>query len=311
MSTPIEKYAFIKPMPGQGKRVMKAKLLTALGATGIYRPYLFNTERDLERKILLQNAFNTNASSGGGGGPTTNGLLNNLISYWRFNVDRTAGQTTLDSQGAHNLTLTNAGITAGPNNCDVGVLGEGALCVGVGTTFAGATGGGDFSLGLGVSFGISCWLKATWDNNLSIVISEYDNNNIANGAFWLDKNNVPPVTLQINLRDTGGNIITISAPGAPPANGVWHHCVFGFDATLQQGYLYFNNGAKQSQGTVTNGIAAVNTDFHIGVCVNNPFTAWNGQVSEVGYWKNRVLNATDVANLYNGGAGLAFSSFTT
>lgn len=268
--------------------------------------------------VVVANSFTgcSSANSNEGtatttGASTANGLLNNLISYWRFNVDRAAGQTTLDSQGAHDLTLTNVGITAGPFFCDTGILGEGALCIGAGGTFAGATGGGDFALGLGVSFAISCWIKGTWDAPVSMLISEYDNNNIANGAFWLDKNNVPPVTLQINLRDTGGNIITISAPGAPPANGVWHHCVFGFDATVKQGYLYFNNGPRQSLGTVTNGIASVATDFHIGVCVNNPFPAFtNGRVSEVGFWKNRILSAADVSNLYNGGAGLSYTLFT-
>lgn len=71
MSNPvIEKFDTLLPRPGAGKRILKSKLLTALGATGVLLPFPANPERIIERKILLQNAFNTNASGGGGGGGT-------------------------------------------------------------------------------------------------------------------------------------------------------------------------------------------------------------------------------------------------
>jgi hypothetical protein len=63
-----EKFDTLLPRPGAGKRILKSKLLTALGATGVLLPYPDNTERLIERKILLQNAFNT--TGGSGGGPT-------------------------------------------------------------------------------------------------------------------------------------------------------------------------------------------------------------------------------------------------
>jgi hypothetical protein len=75
MSQPIEKYSQIVPMPGQGLRVMKSKLLTALGATGVLRPYIQNTERLIERKILLQGTFNPNPS----GPPANDPLVDSFI----------------------------------------------------------------------------------------------------------------------------------------------------------------------------------------------------------------------------------------
>jgi hypothetical protein len=53
---PVEKYSTLQPQKSP-KRIVKGKLLTALGATGVLLPYPQNTERLIERKILLQNPF--------------------------------------------------------------------------------------------------------------------------------------------------------------------------------------------------------------------------------------------------------------
>jgi hypothetical protein len=59
-----EVYDSFFPCPGAGKRILKAKIDLALGATGALAPYPQNTERQLERKILRQ-IFPGEIGSGG------------------------------------------------------------------------------------------------------------------------------------------------------------------------------------------------------------------------------------------------------
>src|SRR5437667_4898872 len=87
-----EKFDTLKPRPGAGTRIIKSKILKALGATGVLQPFAQNTERLIERKILLQNTFSLNPSGGVTPPPPVgNGLLAGLLGYWKMtenNVNR-------------------------------------------------------------------------------------------------------------------------------------------------------------------------------------------------------------------------------
>jgi hypothetical protein len=254
------------------------------------------------------------ANSNEGTGTTTgaapgNGLLNSLTSYWKFDDDRAAGGTSVDSTGNGHGILLSVNAAAGNTNCPGGEI-NGALCIGIGGS-SGSNSDAVFSMGLGVSFTFSLWVFSTdWSSLLDVFyISEFDNNSLANSAFWLVHTNVPPLVLRWVGQDTGGNLFGVSA-GAP-TNSVWAHIVCGYDAGTSQHFVYFNNGARQNVASVTNGIKSVATAFRAGEPVNGAAPAQpNQRIDEMGFWKNRVLSATDVATLYNGGAGLPFSSFT-
>jgi hypothetical protein len=84
----IEKYSTLLPRQGQAKPIIKKKLLTALGATGVLAPFPQNPEHIIERKILLQNAFNTTGGGGGGGGGPNCGTV---VTSWAAQVVANGG----------------------------------------------------------------------------------------------------------------------------------------------------------------------------------------------------------------------------
>lgn len=84
---PVEKYSTLQPQKSP-HRILKGKLLTALGGSGVYAPYPQNPEHILERKILLQNPFNPNAGGGGGGAA---GQAAILLAAWKQNVLNNSG----------------------------------------------------------------------------------------------------------------------------------------------------------------------------------------------------------------------------
>lgn len=259
--------------------------------------------------VIVANSFtgcsSANSNEGTGtttGGTPSNGLLNNLISYWEFDANVNPYP---DQKAAHDLTPSNTSIQAGGiiNNCvNIGVGGSVAFC----------TGGGDFSMGAGVSFFFSLWVKCNnfADVNLNFILSTLDWNSGPTWGFWLAKPATPPGGLQMSVQDTGGNFVSATTPVIPTSNA-WHHVVCGFDSANSQVFIFLDNGARTNAATVTNGVKAVNTAFHVGAAINDPNPAFNGFVDEMGFWKGRVPTAADVNALFNGGAGLPFSSFTT
>jgi hypothetical protein len=92
----------------------------------------------------------------------------------------------------------------------------------------------------------------------------------------------------------------------PPLD-VWFHYAMVFDSSTlefdvwENGYLIGTATLYANYGPVTE-IRAFN---YVGT--DQPF---NGGLDEVGFW-NRPLSATEIAVLYNNGAGKPYSSFTT
>jgi hypothetical protein len=85
----VETFDTLKPRPGSGKRILKSKLLKALGATGANRPFQGNTERIIERKINLQNTSVAGISGGGSGLTCADGQA--VVSAWAVFVSALAG----------------------------------------------------------------------------------------------------------------------------------------------------------------------------------------------------------------------------
>jgi len=101
----------------------------------------------------------------------------------------------------------------------------------------------------------------------------------------------------------------LTASNTPPTTGAWHHCVVGCDSANQQIFSQYDGGTRATASLTSNGIRALSGAFRLG--------EWTGVVTgsldnmtidECGLWR-RALSTADVANLYNGGAGLPFSSF--
>lgn len=90
------------------------------------------------------------------------------------------------------------------------------------------------------------------------------------------------------------------------ATGAWIHVVQSYDPVADLYAAYINN-----DGGVTRAwagpFAASSSNLHLGRYTTSGGAAFNGKLSEFACW-NRVLTGAERTELYNGGAGIAYSS---
>ena len=100
------------------------------------------------------------------------------------------------------------------------------------------------------------------------------------------------------------------ADDVPAVNdGAWHQFVAVTDASGKSfGTALYLDGVLHSVNTNA-AVLASNPTKHLFIGENPDSTGrqWNGEIDDVGIW-NRVLSATEVAALWNSGAGLALST---
>lgn len=220
-------------------------------------------------------------------------LTDNLISYWK--LDESSGNAS-DSVGSN--TLTNNGTLA----YSAALINNGAD---FGTTNTTKSLSRTDSLGLtsSSSFSFSGWGKLSTAPSSSFNSPLYVKDSSATGwisrIFYGDSAGTKTLYFQrlTNAALTYSTTLT---------TGTWYHFVYTFDGTNMNGYL---NGSlvvgpsNQSGSVATNGNAAV---FALGqerIIADGGL--WNGQMDECGVW-DRALSSTEVSQLYNGGAGLAY-----
>ncbi len=89
------------------------------------------------------------------------------------------------------------------------------------------------------------------------------------------------------------------------ADGLWHHCVGTYDGT--QSRLYRNGVLQGTAVTTTYSPPAAAGTLLLGTRPGI-FDNWSGTLDEIGIW-SRALSEAEITELYNAGAGLAYSSF--
>lgn len=220
-------------------------------------------------------------------------LLNTLISYWK--MDAAPAGVTPDIQGSNHLTLHNsAGSVAG------GIINNALVFNSATNDYVSAA--SNSSLQVTGSFTFSLWVKlysqvsgtilqkgsgAAFDYTLA-----YDTT--ATGFYWT-----------VASGPSGGSDFAFG--GGLVANGVWTHIVLWYDSVGALVHIRFNDVTTFNSVTCPALIQTAN-QFVIGAN-GSPLAFSNCYVDEVGFWK-RVLTAAEITALYNGGAGLPFSSFT-
>jgi len=228
---------------------------------------------------------------------STNGLLNSLISYWKFDVNVSP---YADSVGGNPLTgtSTSAGVVAGIIN--------GGLDVSLGGSFASHVDNSDFSPAANTSISFSLWISASnWAASPG------------NGFLLLKGDDATLNSYEIFSSGVGGPIRGLVqdtnstlAQGnfvATPTNNVFHHFVIVFDSAGLQGRGYYD-GALAWSGPLTSGSMKIGAQvFTLGVRAGNPSIA-NLTMDEMAMW-HKALTQTDVTNLFNGGAALPLSGF--
>lgn len=214
----------------------------------------------------------------------------NPIGYWK--LDEASGNA-LDAVGTNDLTDTNTvGTTTGK--------------VGTARDFVAANGelfshGDNATLSTGdVDFTITAWFKP----------QDMTANRIVVGKGGGD------IEYDIALRSGGPNLQFRACSGSGFAGldaasdtttlsaGTWYFVVGWHDATANTLNIQVNNGTVYST-SYSGGVYDGPNTFYIGKGFDSSF---DGAIDEVGFWK-QVLTTQERTDLWNGGAGLAYSSF--
>ncbi len=221
-------------------------------------------------------------------------LTTNLVSYWK--LDEASGNAS-DSVGVNTLTNNNAATFV------AGKINNGAKLVNASNQFFSITDAaqvgldlvGDLTYCLWTNFAtlptgnygfVSKWL-ATTDKSFSF----YYHNNLGVYSF-----------IFVNTAD-GATVGSASINYTLPLS-VWLYVSLVYTATLGQIEVFLNGlSIGTATGTLATSIYNGVADFEVG---NTPATASiDGIIDEVGIW-SRALTTTEVSELYNGGAGLAY-----
>ncbi|MBM3187105.1 MAG: hypothetical protein FJZ90_00095 [Chloroflexi bacterium] len=241
-------------------------------------------------------------------GPMGGGLLNNLIAYWPGNEPN---GDLLDAHinGLH-LTDTNtvtsaAGIVYPTARFYQQVNGEYHRRVDEPLL---STGDVDFTLAV--------WLYRTFRASVVDwgVIGKYTSSAREYVISWEDVTE----RMQFSVsRDGGvGTVTGIQATtfGVVPLD-TWIFVIAWHDAVLDRIYIQVNNGTAD-WASHANGVFDGTAQFEIGRFFSMAETTWNGRIGPSAFWKSApggsgVLTAAQRTALWNGGAGLPYTAFTT
>lgn len=220
-------------------------------------------------------------------------LLTNLVAY--YNLDANANDVVNSHNGTStNISYANAGING---NCATFNGSSSYISVPQSTDFDFSTVSND------LPFTISFW---------SYSVSNSGNQWVMNKRGGLGSNDqwqIVKVGVNIYLSLFTTTAIYIGKYiNATPTLNVWEHYVF----------TYNGNGTNAGINCYKNGVSTATTNFNAGTYTKMPIISqtaaigranWvgtgylNGRIDEMAIWKNRELNATEVAELYNTGTG--------
>jgi hypothetical protein len=240
------------------------------------------------------------------GGVNPNRLLNGLVHYYQ--LETFASNQVIDTIGGVTLSATNAGadaslITGKIGNC-IKYSGAGGIN---GLTNPGPN-NVNFLAAAGISESYSCWFWFDAGNPTATpaFFSFFDASGATQfGAFFLD---TVSGTVRFEWRNAADSNVVVTWSIAP-TSGAWHHAAMGYDSPNNVLWIQVDNGARQTIAMPN--LKGTNTSFGVNMFFIRGFGfELAGRVDEWGVWNNRALSTTDVANLWNGGAGLPFSKFT-
>lgn len=233
-----------------------------------------------------------------------NGLLTNLEAYWTMDDADISGSTLIDVHGTYDGTIT--GATTGVS----GVVGEAFSFDGSGDY---VNMGNVLNFDRTDAFSYALWMKKDSDGNLEFPISKVKHAVPFNGwELQLTTTDKPEFFL---INNNPSNLIRVTATTATikAADG-WVHYVATYDGSSSaSGVTQYINGSAIASTIVNNSLSSSTIftwDLMIGRRPNLTGYDFDGDLDEIGIW-SRELSSTDVAALYNGGSGLAYSSFTS
>lgn len=224
-------------------------------------------------------------------------LTTNLVSYWKF--DEASGNAT-DTVGAN--TLTNFGTaTFGSAKINNGVTLNGT------TQYMNITDAAQSGLGITGDLTMAGWINFSTFNSASIYV--------IGGKATLDAVTVRSWQIQMNV--TGANKLDfeISNGTLDPRSGVawtpstatWYYLTFVYTAAAGTVDSYINAVAQTQQTGYPTSINVSTAPFTMGSALQSGAQTFflPASLDEWGVW-SRGLTGSEITQLYNGGAGLAY-----
>jgi hypothetical protein len=217
-------------------------------------------------------------------------LSDNLVSYFKFDNNVT------DEVGSNSLTTTSG------TSYVTGLLGDAIRFTTTG--YSNKTSASGFNTGTGpISF--SFWIKATsWAaSGAGYWVMVVGNGSNTNDYVLAVSSGTSTSQMRVIIGN-GSSTSTSGDVNCSLSGSAWTHVVVTRDGTAWQVY---RNGSALSSGTYsTNRTATASNRLQVRGGLNNGDPPNVQQdIDEVGIW-NRVITADEVAELYNGGAGLAY-----
>lgn len=236
-----------------------------------------------------------------GGAAAGNGLLTNLIAYWPLN-EAGGANNALDLH-ASGLTLTQA---ASPGSA-AGIVYGGARTFNGSTQYFSRTSESLLQTG-NVDFTFAAWVYRTGAGG---VFLGKDEGPFIGREYYLYVDATVSEFAIFKAGPTGMSVL-----GAGVSQGIWNLIFAWHNATNGTVNIQVNNGEVATTSTTGTAITT-SVRFDIGDRgYNGSRVFWPGRLGPISFWKSAaggggVLTAAQRTALYNGGAGLAYSAYTT
>jgi hypothetical protein len=221
-------------------------------------------------------------------------LTDNLISYWK--MDESSGNA-LDSHGSNDLTDNNTVTSA------AGIISNARSFASASSEYFSRADNADLSTG-DIDFTVQAWVYlADKSGSQYVGIGKWNSPNLEYILIY----DIASDRFLFVISDNGisGTASVVANTFGSPSTATWYlvHC--WHDAANNEIGIAVNAGTADTTSHST-GVRDGSQAFEIGR--NNDGGAGyyhNGRIDEVGFWK-RVLSSSERAELYGGGAGLAY-----
>lgn len=221
-------------------------------------------------------------------------LADNLVSYWSLNE---ASGSRADSHGTQTLTDVNT-VTSG-----TGKIGNAANFERDDSEYLSHADSADLSLGSDTAFYIACWINLETAVGAGIIV----NKGVVTGAgdeylLWIgDLGGGLSPRLELYVGNGSSSANALATTFGAPSLGTWYFVEAWHNPATNQIGVAVNgveNTASWSGGTQDTANA-----FAVGSKSGGGANYFDGLIDELGFWKGRVLDAGERADLYNSGNG--------
>lgn len=219
-------------------------------------------------------------------------LLTNLISYWA--MDEASG-TRNDSHGTNHLTDNNT-VASG-----TGKISNGADFEATNSEYLSHTTNASLDTG-DINFSFAAWVNPeSISGEPTIVAAWNEGAGSLEHILFANYGGLPTFFVS-----NGGSFPSVSW-GSSLSVGTFQHIAAGHNATANEIWISVNGGTPVT-ASYSGGVLALGNAFYVGY--NQGGAAgryYDGIIDELGFWKDDIRS--DLATLYNGGAGLAYGAF--